>query len=106
MMYDLGKTTTNRSDMKTDEIMELADDFAAYISNGASVNDQGRRTALLTSIEGLVRDGERYRWLRGACGNHDIGVYRDAWSNVRRRWLEGHEVDQAIDEIIAAQEVK
>ena len=45
------------------EIMRLADEFACYISNGSSVKDQGRRTALLTAVEKLAAENEQLQHL-------------------------------------------
>ena len=38
------------------EVMELADDYVCYISNSATVADNGRRAALLAAITKLVSD--------------------------------------------------
>jgi hypothetical protein len=40
------------------ELMALADDFACYVSNGATVNDQGRRAALSDALLALIENHE------------------------------------------------
>ena len=106
------------------EIMRLADEFACYISNGSSVNDQGRRAALESAVENLKAenagaeavnkaaaleivslrseldaakaDAQRYRWLRE----------RDDWMVIRGMrngdYYLHHELDAAIDAAMEA----
>jgi hypothetical protein len=47
------------SDMTHKDLMALADDFACYVSNGATVNDQGRRATLRQAIEALQKQLEQ-----------------------------------------------
>lgn len=49
----------------------------------------------------LLKDAERYRWLRDGCADTCIGVYNRPWSN-DRHWLCANELDAAIDSAIAA----
>ena len=53
--------------------------------------------------EALRKDAERYRWLRDACCDANFGVYANAWDDHTRAWLDGRELDAAIDAALKEQ---
>ena len=83
--------------MTTDEIMALVGAYAQETKDFGQLDNSTARAALLTATEGLVRDAERYRWLKANI--------RDGYSFGRGYYLsdESDGWDRTVDAAIAAQ---
>jgi hypothetical protein len=55
----------------TNEIMDLASEWAQETKDFGHLDESRPRDALLKAVEALAADAERYRWLRNALETTD-----------------------------------
>ena len=55
----------------TNEIMDLASEWAQETKDFGHLDESQPRDALLKAVEALAADAERYRWLRNALETTD-----------------------------------